>query len=166
MAEFAIITSSASTRPVPRAVGSSCWQKTAWILLAFSSVTVFIPSSPTPFTGYTITVPRSDVVELPISVEEALRFAVTGGVLIPRHQVLDEAGGAEEVQYAVAPQQNAEQPVQPGDMVHMGVGDHNMPDIEQAAVRKGLKVAEVEQHRPLFEHELKIDSGIAERWVD
>ena len=62
------------------------------------AVTVFIPSSPTPFTGYTITVPRSEVIELPITVEEAIRFAVTGGVLIPRHQVHDKTldpGGKE-----------------------------------------------------------------------
>tara|TARA_X000000368_G_scaffold413753_1_gene402351 strand:- start:483 stop:1340 length:858 start_codon:yes stop_codon:yes gene_type:complete len=50
------------------------------------SITVFIPSSPTPFTGYTITVPRKDTIDLPISVEEAIRFAVSGGVLIPDHQ--------------------------------------------------------------------------------
>lgn len=55
------------------------------------SVTVFVPSSPTPFTGYTITVPRNEVFELPISVEEAIRFAVTGGVLIPHHQALEVA---------------------------------------------------------------------------
>jgi uncharacterized membrane protein len=63
------------------------------------AVTVFIPSSPTPFTGYTVTVPRSDVIELPITVEEAIRFAVSGGVLIPRHQVHDEAldSGGQEV---------------------------------------------------------------------
>ncbi len=53
------------------------------------SVTIFIPSSPTPFTGYTITVPREEVIELPISVEEAIRFAVSGGVLIPAHQVIE-----------------------------------------------------------------------------
>ena len=53
------------------------------------SVTIFIPSSPTPFTGYTITVPREEAIELPISVEEAIRFAVTGGVLIPPHQVIE-----------------------------------------------------------------------------
>lgn len=52
------------------------------------SVTVFIPSSPTPFTGYTITVPKDAVRELPISVEEALRFAVSGGVLVPDHQII------------------------------------------------------------------------------
>ncbi len=56
-----------------------------------ASVTIFIPSSPTPFTGYTITVPLKDVIEVPISVEEAIRFAVSGGVLVPDHQVLDEA---------------------------------------------------------------------------
>jgi len=50
-----------------------------------------VPSSPTPFTGYTITVPRDEVVDLPISVEEAIRFAVTAGVLIPDHQMVDSA---------------------------------------------------------------------------
>jgi uncharacterized membrane protein len=54
---------------------------------AGDSVTIFIPSSPTPFTGYTITVPRSEVIELPITVEEAIRFAVSGGVLVPQHQL-------------------------------------------------------------------------------
>ena len=51
------------------------------------SVTIFIPSSPTPFTGYTITVPRKDTLDLPISVEEAIRFSVSGGVLVPDHQL-------------------------------------------------------------------------------
>lgn len=54
-------------------------------------VTVFIPSSPTPFTGYTITVLRREALDLPITVEEALRFVVTGGVLIPDSQQIDDA---------------------------------------------------------------------------
>jgi len=53
------------------------------------SVTIFIPSSPTPFTGYTITVPRAEVIEVPITVDEALRFVVSGGVLVPSTQVID-----------------------------------------------------------------------------
>ena len=52
------------------------------------SVTIFIPSSPTPFTGYTITVSKKDTIDLPLTVEEAIRFAVSGGVLVPDHQVL------------------------------------------------------------------------------
>ena len=53
------------------------------------SVTIFIPSSPTPFTGYTITVAKCDTIALPITVEEAIRFAVSGGVLVPGHQALE-----------------------------------------------------------------------------
>lgn len=58
------------------------------------SITVFIPSSPTPFTGYTITVQKKDTIDLPISVEEAIRFAVSGGVLVPDHQILPSADSA------------------------------------------------------------------------
>ena len=49
-------------------------------------ITVFIPSSPTPFTGYVITVPKADTVNLPISIDEALRFCVSGGVIVPERQ--------------------------------------------------------------------------------
>ncbi len=52
------------------------------------AVTVFIPSSPVPATGYTITVPRRDTIDLPISVEEAMRFTISGGVLIPPHETI------------------------------------------------------------------------------
>ena len=54
------------------------------------AVTVFIPSSPTPFTGYTITVPRHGTIEIPITVDEALRFTVTGGVLVPDRELMEE----------------------------------------------------------------------------
>jgi uncharacterized membrane protein len=49
-------------------------------------VTVFIPSSPTPFTGYTITVPADEVRELGITFDEAIRFVVSGGVLVPERE--------------------------------------------------------------------------------
>lgn len=46
-------------------------------------VTVFVPSTPTAFSGYVLVVPRSRVVELPLSVEEAMRLLVSGGVITP-----------------------------------------------------------------------------------
>ncbi len=52
-------------------------------------ITVFIPSSPTPFTGYTITVKKEDAVDLPISIDEALRFVISGGVLVPERQQIE-----------------------------------------------------------------------------
>lgn len=50
-------------------------------------VSVFVPSSPTPFTGYIVAIPREEVIELPITVDEALRFTVSGGVLVPPRQI-------------------------------------------------------------------------------
>jgi uncharacterized membrane protein len=44
-------------------------------------VTVFVPSSPTAFSGYVVVAPRATVVELPLTVEEAMRLLVSGGVL-------------------------------------------------------------------------------------
>ncbi|MEO0476140.1 MAG: DUF502 domain-containing protein [Planctomycetota bacterium] len=52
-------------------------------------LTVFVPSSPTPFTGYVITVPVKDTIDLGISIEDALKFAVSGGVLVPPSQTID-----------------------------------------------------------------------------
>jgi uncharacterized membrane protein len=49
-------------------------------------LTVFVPSTPTPFTGFTVTVKKADAIDLPISVDEALRFVLTGGVLVPDKQ--------------------------------------------------------------------------------
>ncbi len=46
-------------------------------------MTVFIPSTPTPVTGFTITVPKDEVVELAMSIDEAFKFVVSGGVLLP-----------------------------------------------------------------------------------
>jgi uncharacterized membrane protein len=52
-------------------------------------VSVFVPSSPMPMTGYTIFVPAEDLIPLPFTVDEALRTVVSGGVLIPPHEKLD-----------------------------------------------------------------------------
>lgn len=72
-------------------------------------VTIFIPSSPTPFTGYTIIVPKDSVVDAPLTIDEALRFVVSGGVLVPAHQkglgdLREEDGGPER---SVTPAQAA-----------------------------------------------------------
>ena len=46
-------------------------------------ITVFIPSSPTAVAGYVVVAHREQVVELPLTVEEALRLLISGGVLTP-----------------------------------------------------------------------------------
>ncbi len=51
--------------------------------VASDLVTVFIPSSPTPVTGYVIQVPQEDVIELNMTIDEGLRFTISAGVIKP-----------------------------------------------------------------------------------
>ena len=44
---------------------------------------VFIGSSPSPVTGFTIIVPEDELIFLDISVEEALKIIVSGGMINP-----------------------------------------------------------------------------------
>ena len=46
-------------------------------------VSIFIPNSPTPVTGYVIFVSQDEVMPLDITVDEALRLTVSGGVIAP-----------------------------------------------------------------------------------
>jgi len=46
-------------------------------------ISVFVPSTPTPFTGFVANYPPEDVVPLSISIEEALKFVVSGGIVVP-----------------------------------------------------------------------------------
>lgn len=54
-------------------------------------VTVFIPTSPMPMTGFTIFVDARDVYPLPFTVDEALRVTVSGGVLVPPKELVTDA---------------------------------------------------------------------------
>lgn len=46
-------------------------------------VTILIPTSPTPFTGFVIMVPKEDTIELDITIEQAIRFTISAGVITP-----------------------------------------------------------------------------------
>ncbi len=46
-------------------------------------VAVFIPSTPTPFTGYMLIVKKEEVYPTTMSVEEAVKFIVSGGIVVP-----------------------------------------------------------------------------------
>ncbi len=48
-----------------------------------SLISVFVPSTPTPFTGFVINYPPEEVTPLSISVEEAVKFVVSGGIVAP-----------------------------------------------------------------------------------
>jgi uncharacterized membrane protein len=44
---------------------------------------VFIPNTPTPFTGWTLTFSREEVIPLDMSVEDGIKFFVSGGIASP-----------------------------------------------------------------------------------
>jgi uncharacterized membrane protein len=52
-------------------------------------ISVLIPTSPMPATGYTITVRKSESVEIDISVDQAFQFIVSCGVVVPISQLQD-----------------------------------------------------------------------------
>jgi uncharacterized membrane protein len=49
-------------------------------------LTILIPNSPTPITGYVIVVPREQTIALDMTIEEAFRFAISAGVVAPDSQ--------------------------------------------------------------------------------
>jgi uncharacterized membrane protein len=54
-------------------------------------VTVFVPTTPNITSGFTAFVPRADVIELTMSVEEALKLVMSLGVVVPEWHPLHPA---------------------------------------------------------------------------
>jgi uncharacterized membrane protein len=73
------------------------------------SVMVFMPNSPAAFSGYVLVVPRSQIVELPLTVEEAMRLFITGGVIVPGNQIEIDANPV-RIEPLKPPQQQRQDP--------------------------------------------------------
>ncbi len=46
-------------------------------------VSVYVPTTPNPTSGFFLMMPKSDVIELDISVDEALKYIISMGVVTP-----------------------------------------------------------------------------------
>lgn len=60
-------------------------------------MSVFVPTSPAPLTGFTIFVPRAEIQPLDLTVDEAAKLIVSGGVVVPGRKALvigDKGPGA------------------------------------------------------------------------
>lgn len=53
-------------------------------LLKQKMVNIFIPTTPNPTSGFLIFVPKEDVVELDMSVEDGIKFVISGGIVAPQ----------------------------------------------------------------------------------
>ena len=54
-------------------------------------VSIYVPTTPNPTGGYFVMVPRSAVIELDMSVDAALKYIISMGVVAPRHRRAQEA---------------------------------------------------------------------------
>ncbi len=49
-------------------------------------LTILMPTSPMPATGFVISVPKSETIDLNITIDQAVQFCVSCGVVVPDHQ--------------------------------------------------------------------------------
>ncbi len=59
-------------------------------------LSVFISTSPSPLTGFVIMVAKDEVIDLDMSIEEAFKFIVSAGLILP-----DVSGGGKEIEGGV-----------------------------------------------------------------
>ncbi len=59
-----------------------------------SVLSVLIPTSPMPFTGFTVSVRKSETIDLDVTVDQALQFIVSCGVVVPPQQLVAAMSGA------------------------------------------------------------------------
>ena len=71
---------------------SSTTQGEAQAKTRMEIVNVFIPTTPNPTSGFFIMVPKKDVVELDMSVDEGLKMIISAGVMVPEWG----SGGAQQ----------------------------------------------------------------------
>lgn len=57
-------------------------------------VSVYVPTTPNPTSGFFLMVPRADVVALAMSVDEALKYVISMGVVVPPARVVHETVAA------------------------------------------------------------------------
>ena len=50
-------------------------------------VSIYVPTTPNPTGGYFLMMPRTDLIELDMSVDEALKYIISMGVVAPAHKI-------------------------------------------------------------------------------
>jgi uncharacterized membrane protein len=57
---------------------------------------LLVPTSPMPFTGFTMTVKKSETIDLNITIDQAFQFIISCGVVVPPHQLAAALRAAQE----------------------------------------------------------------------
>jgi uncharacterized membrane protein len=60
------------------------------------AVTVFLPTTPNPTSGFLLLVPEKDVTPLPMSIEEGMKTIISGGMYMPEKTAADAGAAAQQ----------------------------------------------------------------------
>lgn len=58
-------------------------------------LSILVPTSPAPFTGFTVTCKKSEAVDLNLTIDQAFQFIVSCGVVVPVHQLQEALNQAQ-----------------------------------------------------------------------
>jgi len=56
-------------------------------------VSIFLPTTPNPTSGFLLFVPKNDIIELDLTIEEALKLVISGGAVVPNRYVVEPDSG-------------------------------------------------------------------------
>ncbi|MEM0925167.1 MAG: DUF502 domain-containing protein [Planctomycetota bacterium] len=59
-------------------------------------LSVLMPTSPMPMTGFTVTVRRSETIDIDMTIDEAIQFVVSCGVVVPPNQRIANGGESDD----------------------------------------------------------------------
>jgi uncharacterized membrane protein len=61
-----------------------------------ANISLFVPTTPNPTSGFYLVVPRAEVRETNLTIDEALRTIISGGVILPKHRQTRRLGGEKD----------------------------------------------------------------------
>ncbi|MFQ5751175.1 MAG: DUF502 domain-containing protein [bacterium] len=53
-------------------------------------VSIFLPTTPNPTSGFLLFVPKSEIIELNLTIEEALKLVISGGAIVPSNTKIEK----------------------------------------------------------------------------
>jgi hypothetical protein len=80
--------------------------------------------------------------------------------------MVNERGGAEKGEFFISPKADSEEMVKTDKVIHVGVGDEDVANLQHFAMGKGMEIAHIEKEGPSIKREFDIHSGVAEGIMD
>ena len=80
--------------------------------------------------------------------------------------MVNERGRAEKGEFFVSPKADTQKMIKADKVVHVGMGDEDVTDLQHFSRGKGVKVSHIEKEGPSIKHEFDIEPGVAKGTMD